>query len=66
MFNSSRSASQPDFFRRVHRYQVTGRNHHECLEIGYFDAVTPHEACALARRVRGHLCGGLRLEAHER
>ncbi len=66
MFNSSRSPLQPDFFRRVHRYQVTGRNHHECLEIGYFDAVTPHEACALARRIRGHLCGGLRLEARER
>ncbi len=62
---SPRVEMQPDFFRRVHRFQVVGRNHHERLEIGFFDAVTPYEACAMARRTRGHLCGGLKLEAHE-
>jgi len=55
----------PANFPRRTRFLVIGRNHNERHEIGYFTAATPYEACSAARRQRGHLCGGLKLEASE-
>ncbi len=48
------------------RWLVTGRNHFGCHEIGYFLGRSPLEAVAEARRRKGHLVGGLRLEAEGR
>lgn len=50
---------------RTQRYRVVGRNHYQHFELGFFSASSPYEACGMARRVKGHLCGGLRLEASE-
>ena len=51
----------------LRRYRVEGRaiTGHR-YEIGYFFGRTPNEACGEARKRKGHLCGGLRLEAEAR
>jgi len=57
-----RDAQQP-----LQRWRVVGRNRFfGRTEIGYFFGRTRREAIEEARRRKGHLCGGLQLEAEGR
>lgn len=48
------------------RWQVTGSNHFGAHEIGWFYGRSSAEAIRECRRRKGHLCGGLKLEAEAR
>ncbi len=63
---SGKLKSFPPSLMPWQRWLVTGRNHFGCHEIGYFFGRSPVEAMAEARRRKGHLLSGLRLEAEAR
>lgn len=60
------TTARPVLFRSLRRWQVVGSNHFGVHEIGYFWGRTREEAIQECRRRKGHLCGGLKLEAEDR